>query len=117
MTQPDIEQIIEVLKAARGCGCCSSYEEAEALWPDTCPRGEWGIDHRYDDHCTQSFDTIVRKALGAIHGRGYGGDSEPKVSCSSCGGPMDSPGCCVTPSGGASHTVAGPHPVANGGSS
>ena len=65
MTQPDIERIIRALKDARGCGCCSSYAEAEELWPDACPRDEWGTDHQYDDQCVHDFDSLLRKALGA----------------------------------------------------
>ena len=65
MSTPNMEQITNALMAARGCDCCASYDEALALWPDSCPRDEWGIDHQYDDGCGKNFYAVIRRALQA----------------------------------------------------
>jgi hypothetical protein len=60
-------QIVAALVEARGCGCCSSYETAQAVLPDACEADEDGyVDHSYDDDCVATFRHLVGVAVRAL---------------------------------------------------
>jgi hypothetical protein len=50
-----VDELIDVIRRARGCGCCSDTEI-----PDGCPVEESGwVDHTYSKGCSQSFDGLL----------------------------------------------------------
>lgn len=61
-TEPTVPQLIQAVKDARGCGCCSYYGNL----PDSCPTEDGWTDHTYDDGCSADFDSLLRRLVSAV---------------------------------------------------
>jgi hypothetical protein len=58
-----VEELIEVIRRARGCGCCADYDDI-----DDCPRDDdddgW-VDHTYNTGCVRDFSGLLTLLVDA----------------------------------------------------